>query len=165
MEVTIRPQRVSDADKSWLMRKNREVWKYAICESPYGPLTHETETNFYKEHVERDDCIRFAVIADGEYVGNVFIDKIFNGNGELRTHIFLKEYWGKGIGYECNRLILEYAFRVAKMNCVYQYISHDNIANIRNAAKLGFECVGIKDINPDVEHFKINREQWIKESK
>lgn len=166
MEVTIRSQRVSDAEYSWRMRKDRELWKYAICETPYTPLSLESETKFYKEQIDHNDCIRFAILVDGVYVGNVFIDRINHsayGYGELHTHILNKNYWGKGIGYECNRLILEYAFRVAKMKGVYQYVNPRNIANWKNALKLGFEKREPKESNPNVYLFTIKREQWIKE--
>ena len=51
MEVTIRPQRISDAEHSWRMRKDKDIWKYAICESPYSPLSLESENNFYSEYM------------------------------------------------------------------------------------------------------------------
>lgn len=166
MEVTIRPQRVSDAEYSWRMRQDKELWRYAICESPYSPLSLESETKFYQKQIEHNDCIRFAILADGVYIGNVFIGRInhsAHGYGELHTHILNKNYWGKGIGYECNRLILEYAFRVAKMKGVYQYVNPKNIANLKNALKLGFEKREPKESNPNVYLFTIKREQWIKE--
>lgn len=163
MEVTIRPQRVSDAEYSWQMRKDKEIWRYAICESPYSPLSLESETDFYREQIECDNCIRFAVLADSVYIGNVFIDRINNSVGELHTHILNKEFWGKGIGYECNRLILEYAFRIAKMKGVYQYINPSNVAAWKNATKLGFNDIGIFSVRPNVHTFTIKRKQWIKE--
>lgn len=166
MEITIRPQRVSDAEYSWKMRKDKDVWKYAICESPYSPLSFESETLFYQEQIESNNCLRFAILADGVYVGNVFIDRINNsafGFGELHTHILDKEFWGKGIGYECNRLILEYAFRIAKMKGVYQYINPCNVAAFKNALKLGFNDLGTASFRTNVYVFTIKREQWIKE--
>lgn len=166
MEVKIRPQRISDAEYSWQMRKDKDIWKFAICESPYSPLSLDSETEFYREQIETNDCIRFAILADNIYVGNVFIDRISSsayGFGELHTHILNKPYWGHGIGYECNRLILEYAFRVAKMKCVYQYINPDNIANWKNALKLGFMKACASSINSNVYLFILDREQWIKE--
>lgn len=163
MEVTIRPQRISDADYSWKMRKDKDIWKHAICESPYSPLSLESETDFYREQIERDDCIRFAILADSIYVGNVFIDNILGGTGELHTHILNKAFWGKDIGYECNRLILEYAFRTAKMEGVYQYINPSNIAAWKNALKLGFNDIGTSSVRPNVHIFTLKREQWIKE--
>lgn len=166
MEVTIRPQRVSDAELSWKMRKDKEIWKYAICESPYSPLSLESEANFYREQIESSSYLRFAVLADGIYVGNVFIDRINSsayGFGELHTHILNKPYWGHGIGYECNRLILEYAFRIAKMKGVYQYINPNNIAAWKNALKLGFKDIGASSTRPNVHTFTIKKEQWIKE--
>ena len=156
MEVTIRPQRISDAEHSWRMRKDKDIWKYAICESPYSPLSLESENNFYREQSESDECIRFAVLADGIYVGNVFIDRIDEsayGFGELHTHILNKAFWGKGIGYECNRLILEYAFRIAKMNGVYQYINPCNTAAWKNALKLGFNDIGTSSVRSNVHIF------------
>lgn len=166
MEITIRPQRVSDAELSWKMRKDKDVWKYAICESPYSPLSLESETTFYREQTESNDCIRFAVLADNIYVGNVFIDRIHDCAhkfGELHTHILNKSYWGKGVGYECNRLILEYAFRIAKMKGIYQYINPSNIAAWKNALKLGFKDLGTSPIRLNVHTFAIKRDQWIKE--
>ena len=166
MEVTIRPQRVSDAELSWKMRKDKDIWKFAICESPYHPLSLESETEFYRKQIECDDCIRFAILADNTYVGNVFIDRINNsahGFGELHTHILSKDYWGKGIGYECNRLILDYAFRIAKMKGVYQYINPDNVAAWKNALKLGFKDLGNPAFRQTTHSFGIKREQWIKE--
>lgn len=166
MEVTIRPQRVSDAELSWKMRKDKEIWKYAICESPYSPLSLESETDFYREQIESSSCLRFAILADCVYVGNVFIDRINNsayGFGELHTHILNKAFWGRDIGYECNRLILEYAFRIAKMKGIYQYINPSNIAAWKNALKLGFKNIGVSSVRPNVHTFTIKKEQWIKE--
>lgn len=166
MEIMIRPQRVSDAELSWKMRKDKDVWKYAICESPYLPLSLESETNFYEEQIESSSCVRFAVLADGIYVGNVFIDRIndcAHKFGELHTHILNKPYWGHGIGYECNRLILEYAFRIAKMKGIYQYINPSNIAAWKNALKLGFNDIGTSSVRPNAHIFTLKREQWIKE--
>ena len=163
MEVTIRPQKVSDAELSWKMRKDKDIWKFAICESPYHPLSLESETEFYRKQIERDDCVRFAILSDGIYVGNVFIDNILDGVGELHTHILNKPYWGHGIGYECNRLILDYAFRIAKMKGIYQYINPDNVAAWKNALKLGFKDLGSPAIRPTTHTFTIKKEQWIKE--
>lgn len=166
MEIKIRPQRISDAEYSWEMRKDKDIWKYAICESPYSPLSLESETNFYREQVELNRCIRFAILADDTYIGNVFIDRIDElacGFGELHTHILNKSYWGKGVGYECNRRILEYAFRIAKMKGIYQYINPSNIAAWKNALKLEFKDLGTSPIRPNVHTFTIKRDQWIKE--
>ena len=85
------------------------------------------------------------------------------GFGELHTHILNKAFWGKGIGYECNRLILEYAFRIAKMNGVYQYINPCNTAAWKNALKLGFNDIGTSSVRSNVHIFIIKKEQWIKE--
>lgn len=163
MEVTIRPQRVSDAELSWKMRKDKDIWKFAICESPYAPLSLESEAEFYLEQIERNDCVRFAILSDGIYVGNVFIDNILDDVGELHTHILNKPYWGHGIGYECNRLILEYAFRITKMKGVYQYINPNNVAAWKNALKLGFKDIGTFSVRPTTHIFTIKKEQWIKE--
>lgn len=168
MEVIIRPQRVSDAEYSWQMRKDKEIWNFAICESPYSPLSLESETKFYQEQIEISSCLRFAILADDIYVGNVFIDRINNsacGFGELHTHILNKAFWGKGIGYECNRLILEYAFRIAKMKGIYQDINPCNVAAWKNALKLGFNDIGTCSVRPNVHTFTIKREQWTKELK
>lgn len=74
-----------------------------------------------------------------------------------------KAFWGKGIGYECNRLILEYAFRIAKMNGVYQYINPCNTAAWKNALKLGFNDIGTSSVRSNIHIFIIKKEQWIKE--
>ena len=132
---------------------------------PLLSLSLESENNFYREQSESDECIRFAVLADGIYVGNVFIDRIDESAYRFENFTLIsltKPFWGKGIGYECNRLILEYAFRIAKMNGVYQYINPCNTAAWKNALKLGFNDIGTSSVGPNV-YFIIKKEQWIKE--
>lgn len=54
------------------------------------------------------------------------------------------EYQGRGIGSEATRLVLDYAFHVANMACVWLTVLEPNIGAIRAYEKAGFKRQGIR---------------------
>nr|WP_221308513.1 GNAT family protein [Nocardiopsis mwathae] len=63
-------------------------------------------------------------------------------NGEYVTA--LGEYRGKGIGTEATRLVLDYAFHVTNLRCVYLSVIEPNTGAIRAYEKAGFRQQGIR---------------------
>lgn len=62
---------------------------------------------------------------------------IKNWKAESYLCIGVKEYWGKGLGYEVKKLILDYGFNELGLNKIYSYHLADNAAMIRINLKLG----------------------------
>lgn len=160
MEVTLRPQRPNDGKISWLYKRYVNMWRYAICESPV-PITEKTEVEFYEKCLTDETCIRRAIIADGLYVGNIFVDGIENGKAELHTHIFNCGYWQKGIGTRAQKLFLDELFRNTDLEIICQLIACNNISNVVIAKKLGFENLGeVQGKVCSVYYYEMTKEQW-----
>ncbi len=84
---------------------------------------------------------RCAILADGVYVGNIYLTDI--NDGVATYHIFIgeKSYWGKGVAKQASRQIIEYAFSVLHLHtirlwvrrandrahCLYQYLGFIDI--------------------------------------
>ena len=64
------------------------------------------------------------------------------GNGEYI--VALGESRGKGVGTEATRLVLDYAFHVANLECVYLSVIEPNVGAIRAYEKAGFKRQGIR---------------------
>lgn len=64
------------------------------------------------------------------------------GNGEYI--VALGEGRGKGVGTEATRLVLDYAFHVANLSCVYLSVIEPNTGAIRAYEKAGFKRQGIR---------------------
>lgn len=80
-------------------------------------------------------CLKSDDSAIG-FAGLKSID-IKNLKAESYLGIGVKEYWGKGLGYEVKKLILEYGFNELGLNKVYSYHLAANEAMIRINLKLG----------------------------
>ena len=68
----------------------------------------------------------------------------------------LPKYWGKGLGTEAAKAILEYAKDVLKLNRIIGDAVIENVGSNRILQNLGFELIG----NYEFEEFKVNRYEY-----
>ncbi|WP_196008112.1 GNAT family N-acetyltransferase [Clostridium tyrobutyricum] len=80
------------------------------------------------------------------HIGNVSLQNInyINRSAEFAIIIGEKEYWGKGYGKECGKLIIEHGFSELNLNRVYCGTFSENIGMQKLAEKLGFNKEGIR---------------------
>lgn len=162
MKVSLRPQLPEDGKVSWLYKRYVNMWTYAVCESPI-PVTETTEVEFYRKCLSDPTCIRRAIIVDGVYVGNIFVDGIKDDTAELHTHIFNCGYWQKGVGTKAQMQFLEELFKDTWIKNVRQVVSCDNKPNVVIARKLGFETIGEVVVNGiSCYQFELKKERWQK---
>lgn len=115
MYITLRPLEEKDAYTSWRWRNDPEV--FANTGRRYsGPVTLEDELQWIRTVLARPDERRFAILADGVYIGNVYLTGIKDKEGEIGTFIGEKSYWNKGFGTIAQRLLIEFAFDKQKIN-------------------------------------------------
>ena len=139
MQVKIRPLIIEDAKTSYKWRNNPEVWKYTGSK-PDRIITEDIETEWIKNVLKRNNEMRFAIIVDGKYIGNTQLTNI--ENQEVNFHIFIgeKDYWGKGIGSQVLKLMIEVAknknFKKIKLN-----VNSKNIAAYKMYIKYGFNII------------------------
>jgi diamine N-acetyltransferase len=142
LSVYLRPLVVEDANISYIWRKDPNIWVYT--EHKFNPnISQQEEAERLLHKLSLPNDVRFAICLKdtNQYIGNV---KLIDGDNHKGTfYIFIgeKQFWGKGIGLEASKLILQYAFIDMKLNSVYLFVHENNLAAISISNKLGFVTV------------------------
>ena len=137
MQVTIRPLQEQDAYTSVQWRNDPEVFKYTG-----NTYDHEikigTELEWIRRVIANHKDYRCAILADGVYVGNIYLTDI--GDGCATYHIFIgnKYYWGKGVAREASCQIIDYGFKELKLNKIVLDVKKQNERAIKLYLSLGF---------------------------
>lgn len=139
MQVKLRALTEADALVSYKWRNNPIVWKYT-GKRPDQEITPEIELKWIKDVLSRPDEVRYAIIADDSYVGNIQLTNLSANDAEF--HIFIGEtsYWGKGIATKALTVFLD---KIKKLNLkkIYLTVNKDNTAAVKLYKKVGFhEC-------------------------
>jgi RimJ/RimL family protein N-acetyltransferase len=106
------------------------------------PLTRENQAAWFERSSEGE--VTFAIeLLDGTHLGSSGIHKINRPVGTATTGCFIgnKEYWGKGLATEANRLRSYYAFHVLGLRVLYSEYFDGNLASANMQRKVGYlEC-------------------------
>ena len=141
--IYLRPLKESDIESNypkWF--DDSEVCKY----NSHEPFT-KTRQDFidYVNKVKNSKNEYVFAICDKKnntHMGNIAIQKIDwkNKNGEIAIIIGEKEYWGKGIGKEAWKLVIDYGFKTLNLHRLYCGTHEENIG----MQKLALSC-GMKE--------------------
>ena len=105
--VLIRPLAFKDAGVSYVWRNDPEIWEYT-GKRPDRIITREMEEAWIKKVLSEDDSCRFAIEADGKYIGNIQITNIEKNNHIITYYDMLKTQNNFYFVYEyCNGGTLE----------------------------------------------------------
>lgn len=137
MNVTIRPLQEQDAYTSVKWRNDPEVFKYT-GNTYKNEITLETELNWIRKVMVNKNEYRCAILADGVYVGNIYLTDITEDSAHYHIFIGNKDYWGKGVAKKASEQILNYAFHVLKLQMVFLRVKRQNESAIHLYKKLGF---------------------------
>ncbi|AZB24428.1 GNAT family N-acetyltransferase [Chryseobacterium bernardetii] len=148
--VLIRPLVKEDALTSYQWRNDSEIWKFTGSR-PNITVTQEVESEWIEKVLKDDSSKRFAILCDGEYIGNVQLTNINNDSAEFHIFIGKKEFWGKGISQLATYQILYYAKEVLKLSEVYLFVRPENIAAIKSYQNNNFTIT-----ERDHEHLKMS---------
>ena len=141
MEVNIRPLEEKDAYTSVEWRNTPEVWQYTGS-SPDREITIKDELGWIKKVTEDKTGRRFAIIAEGVYVGNIYLTDIKNHQAEYHIFIGDKNYWGKGIARKASNQIIEYGKEVLGLKEIILKVNIDNTAAVKLYESLSFKEYG-----------------------
>lgn len=137
MEVKIRPLEPEDAYTSVKWRNDPEVFKYTG--SVYNhTITLENEIEWINRVIGNADEYRCAIIADGKYVGNIYLTGIHDGQAEYHIFIGDKSFWGKGVAKAASQLIIKYGFENLRLTQINLSVRPQNTAALRLYQNLGF---------------------------
>ena len=157
MEVEIRPLEIKDAYTSVRWRNDPEVFKYTGNTYDHE-ITLQDELSWIKRVYQKGDEYRCAILADGQYVGNIYLTGINNGTAVY--HIFLgeKNVWGKGVAKQASWLILKQAFDDLGLESVELHVRLKNERAMKLYQKLGF-----REVSRDGEwmHMIINKDNFM----
>lgn len=119
MKVQIRKITLQDASISYIWRNDQEIWK-TTGRNWSKKVTLNDELEWIKKVINDKSRLTFAICIgeNQEYVGNVQLTDIDEIKGVFHIFIGNKNVWGKGIGTEATKLLLEYA----KQNLSIKYI-------------------------------------------
>lgn len=145
MQVTIRPLQETDAYTSYKWRNDHEVFKFTGRGGYSQVITPECELDWLKKVIANPDEYRCAILADGNYVGNIYLTDINEVSAVYHIFIGEKAYWGKGVAKQASKLILEYAFSRLDLQTVFLKVRKQNIRACRLYQSLGFLDVANED--------------------
>ena len=138
MYVTFRPLEENDAYTSWKWRNDPEVFKNTGKQFS-GPIMLEDELNWIRTALARTNERRFAILADGKYIGNVNLTNITAEDAEIGIFIGEKEYWGKRIGQIVTNKIIRNAFNTLKLKRIHCIIRSEHKNAIKQCLNNGFK--------------------------
>jgi RimJ/RimL family protein N-acetyltransferase len=113
--------------------EDSDVSKYR---EPYNPAAPKLESINFGIYIGENKS---------QLIGSIDISSIDlkNNHAEIGMAIGDKNYWGKGIGTESVKLILNYCFVTLNLNKVYLDVWEDNIRAIKCYQKCGFKTDGL----------------------
>jgi ribosomal-protein-alanine N-acetyltransferase len=143
--IYLRPLERDDLNEKYLAWLNDpEVNRY--LESRIFPYTMDKLEKFYEQVTGSTDQVILAIVdrETDRHIGNVKLGPI---NWVHRKAVFgilvgEQEFWGKGIGVEATRLIVEYGFLRLNLHRIELGVYAENEAAIRAYEKVGFQIEG-----------------------
>lgn len=141
MNVTIRPLRVADAATSVVWRNDPGIWTYTLAAGRSGS-TLEKEAAWIERVMADSTGRRFAIEADGRYVGNIYLTDIIDGTAQYHVFIGDRGYWGKGIARQATAKILDHAWSVLELASVELAVHRANEAALALYRRQGFQDIG-----------------------
>lgn len=140
MNVELRPLVPADAEKAMHWRNDPMVWTYTTA-AGRGPVDVETERAWIERVMADPTNRRRAILADGSYVGNVYLTDIHDGTAQFHIFIGDRRVWGRGVGRRATAATLELAWRELGLGSVYLLVHRDNAAALSLYRGLGFRPV------------------------
>ena len=144
--IYLRELSVSDATEkycSWL--NDPEVNKYLETRK----ATIEDLKNYIQQRVDDPNSLFWGVFDkdSNAHIGNVKLEPIDRQKKKAVFGILIgnKDYWGKGIGTEATRLVVDHAFNSMGLEEIELGVIADNKKAARVYEKAGFKIVEIKE--------------------
>lgn len=144
-QIYLRPLEHEDLNEEYLGWLNdSEVSRY--LESGIFPYTRDGLERFYKQVAGSSDQIILAIEdkRTGLHIGNVKLGPIswVHRRAALGILIGDKDFWGKGIGTEATRLMVEYGFFRLNLARIELGVCAEHKAAVRVYEKVGFKIEG-----------------------
>jgi RimJ/RimL family protein N-acetyltransferase len=99
---------------------------------------------------------------DGKVIGTIGLRKISIQERSSCIYIIIgdKEYWGKGIMFESERILIEWAFNEMEVEKIWADVRYSNIASIITMKKIGFKPDFDSNKRDDVLRFTLSKKDF-----
>lgn len=99
---------------------------------------------WWKTYVNKplDNFVRKGIVYKHELIGYTDLAYIKDQTAELGIAIGARHYWGKGIGFEASRKMMEYGLKEFGIKIYYAETNEQNVASRRMLEKLGYKEIG-----------------------
>jgi len=140
MKVSLRPLEEADAHTSVAWRNRPEIWLHTAYQ-PTREISLQDELDWIRHAMTDPVSRRFAIIADGAYIGNVNLVDIQDGEAEYSGFIGEPAYWGRGVGRQASTQAMDCA-RQLGLQSVRLRVREANLAAMKIYTSLGFTRYG-----------------------
>lgn len=151
--VVLRPVEREDLPRLWELLEDLEVEVLASA-GPVLPISLAQYEARFEEHAADPpkDQAWFAIELDGELVGECTLFEISFFNRRCELGIALgREHWGKGLGQDAVRTLVDYSFEHLNMNRVSLQVLAEDARAVGAYRKAGF-----------VEEGRVRQQTWIR---
>ncbi len=143
--VVLRPLERADLNERYLGWLNDpEVTRYT--ETGIFPSTAEDLDNYYRSVTGSKNDVMLAVVdkKSGRHIGNVKLGPIHWVHRRATFGILIgeKDCWGRGVGLEATRLMVEYGFQRLNLNRIDLGVFAEHEAAVRCYEQAGFKVEG-----------------------
>lgn len=143
--VALRPLERADLNERYLSWLNDpEVTRYT--ETGIFPSTAEDLENYFRSVTGSKNDVMLAVVdkKSGRHIGNVKLGPIHWLHRRATFGILIgdKEFWGKGVGLEATRLMVEYGFERLNLHRIDLGVFAEHEAAVRCYKQAGFKIEG-----------------------
>lgn len=143
--MLLRPLERTDLNARYLAWLNDpEVTRYT--EVGTFPTTAEDLDNYYRSITASKNDVMLAVVdkKSGRHIGNVKLGPIhwLHRTATFGILIGEKDLWGKGVGLEATRLMVEYGFERLNLRRIVLGVFAEHEAAVRCYEKVGFKIEG-----------------------
>ena len=145
---------MDDLDRLYALYSDPDVRRYFPDGTRDLAYTKEELEYYLNGHPDHPELGLWATIhkASGQFIGRCgLLPWTIDGQFEVEVAYLLdKAYWGRGLGTEAARGVLDYGFDKLRLPRLVCLIERENLASIRVAEKIGmtFEKEGCDEYGP-----------------
>lgn len=165
--LLIRKFTLDDLDKLIELRSDAEVIKYLGGRRMQNPESIEKRLRFYIDCYAKFGYGMCAMIwkETGEMIGWSGLQPL-EETGETEVgYGMIKEFWGRGIGFECARVWLEYGFNQAGAERIVAVAVPENRGSWRIMEKCGMKYEKIDEhYGMECRFYGISKDEFLKKS-
>lgn len=148
--LEVRHLKTEDIAGYYKLQSDPLVLKYATGEvDTYEGIKQNLKEVIDKYNVPNNDFWIYAVENKKNkiFLGTVALVKDENGDNEI-GYRFIREYWGKGYGYEVCEGLISYVKKI-KIPKLISYVVNENIASAKILKRLNFKYVN-ESVSEDI---------------